>query len=181
MGGYARVATSLAREHDVMPQCLPRGKAWTYARMSVKFCVQTGRCRHHILAFANRIDTDLETLLVTNRTPTGILMLDGTLAKIGARQETTDTRSWIKGARGRGRGLCPRPGTGKAPPARHPGAAGWKFHLAFSRRHDTLDRRERRWVWAFGTRRHHEAEREIKLRIGNVLLSDDIPDPRDVA
>ena len=44
-----------------------------------------------------------------------------------------------------------------------------------------MDRRERRWVWAFGTRRHHEAEREIKLRIGNVLLSDDIPDPRDVA
>ena len=86
-----------------------------------------------------------------------------------------------QGACGRGRGLYPRPGTGKARPARHPGAAGWKFHLAFSRRLDTLDRRERRWVWAFGTRRHHEAEREIKLRIGNVLLSDDIPNPRDVA
>ena len=48
------------------------------------------------LAFANRIDTDLETLMVTDRTPTGNLLLDRTLAKIGAREETTDTRTWIK-------------------------------------------------------------------------------------
>ena len=45
------------------------------------------------LAFANRIDTDLETLMVTDRTPTGNLMLDRTLGKIGAREETTDTRT----------------------------------------------------------------------------------------
>ncbi len=48
------------------------------------------------LAFANRIDTDLETLMVTDRSPTGILMLDRTLAKVGAREDTTDTRTWIK-------------------------------------------------------------------------------------
>ena len=48
------------------------------------------------LAFANRIDTDLETLMVTDRTPTGNLMLDRTLAKVGAREDTTDTRTWIK-------------------------------------------------------------------------------------
>ena len=64
--------------------------------MSGEICVQTGHCRHHILAFANRIDTDLETLMVTDRTLTGNLMLDRTLAKIGGRQETSDTRSWIK-------------------------------------------------------------------------------------
>ena len=64
--------------------------------MSGEICVQTDRCRHHILAFANRIDTDLETLMVTDRTLTGNLMLDRTLAKIGARQETADTRSWTK-------------------------------------------------------------------------------------
>ena len=55
------------------------------------------------------------------------------------------------------------------------------FIWAFGRRRDTLDRRERRLAWAFGARRYQEAEHEIKLRIGNVLLSDDIPDPRDVA
>ena len=55
------------------------------------------------------------------------------------------------------------------------------FIWAFGPRRDTLDRRERRSVWAFGARRYQEAERDIKLRVGNVLLSDDIPDPRDVA
>ena len=55
------------------------------------------------------------------------------------------------------------------------------FAWVFGRRSDTLDRRKRRLVWAFGARRDHDAEREIKLRIGNVLRSDDIPDPGDVA
>ena len=54
------------------------------------------------------------------------------------------------------------------------------FIWAFGRRRDTLDRRERRSAWAFGARRHQEAERDIKLRVGNVLLSDDIPDPEPV-
>ena len=55
------------------------------------------------------------------------------------------------------------------------------FNWAFTPRRSFLDRRERRFLRAFSARRHHEAEREIKLHIGNVLLSDDIPDPRDVA
>ena len=40
-------------------------------------------------------------------------------------------------------------------------------------------------MWAFRARRYPtidgKAEQEVKLRIGDVLLSDDIPDPRDVA
>ena len=60
---------------------------------------------------------------------------------------------------------------------RRDGSLAW----VFGRRSDTLDRRKRRLVWAFGARRYQEAERDIKLRVGNVLLSDDIPDPRDVA
>ena len=133
------------------------------------------------LAFANRIDTDLETLMVTDRTPTGNLMLDRTLAKVGAREDTTDTRTWIKVlatedadyireqalVRLFQRGILER----------QDGSFAW----VFGRRRDTLDRRERRLAWAFGARRYQEAEHEIKLRIGNVLLSDDIPDPRDVA
>ena len=133
------------------------------------------------LAFANRIDTDLETLMVTDRTPTGNFMLDRTLAKIGAREETTDTRTWIKVlAAGDAdhireqalvrlvqHGILVRPDR--------------SFNWAFGRRRGIGDRRERRFVRAFSARRHREAEREIKLRIGNVLLSDDIPDPRDVA
>ena len=76
------------------------------------------------LAFANRIDTDLETLMVTDRTPTGILMLGRTLRE-GRGPGGHDRHAHLdKGARGRGRGLHPRAGAAKAPPARHPGAAG---------------------------------------------------------
>ena len=133
------------------------------------------------LAFANRIDTDPETLMVTDRTPTGNLMLDRTLAKIGAREETTDTRTWIKVLAAedadhiREQALVRLVLDGIL--ERQDGSFAW----VFGRRSDTLDRRERRFVWAFGARRHQETEREIKLRIGNVLLSDDIPDPRDAA
>ena len=133
------------------------------------------------LAFANRIDTDLETLTVTDRTPTGNLILDRTIAKIGAREETTDTRTWIKvlaaedADRIREQALVKLVQHGIV--ERQDGSFAW----VFGRRSDTLDRRKRRSVWAFGARRHQETEREIKLRVGNVLLSDDIPDPRDVA
>ena len=48
------------------------------------------------LAFVNRVDTDLESLMVIDRTPTGIFMLDHALAKIAARKETTDARAWIR-------------------------------------------------------------------------------------
>ena len=133
------------------------------------------------LAFANRIDTDLETLMVIDRTPTGNMMLDRTLAKIGAREETTDTRTWIKEL-----------ADGDADYIREQALVRLvqhgllkrrdrSFNWAFGPWRGILDRRERRFVWASSARHHHEAEQEIKLRIGNVLLSDDIPDPRDVA
>ncbi len=47
------------------------------------------------LAFAYRIDTDLEALFVIDPTPTGNPMLDGILAKIAARTDTADTGTWI--------------------------------------------------------------------------------------
>ena len=48
------------------------------------------------LAFANRIDTDLETLFVIDRTPTGNPLLDPVLAKIAARNEWSGTLAWLK-------------------------------------------------------------------------------------
>ena len=48
------------------------------------------------LAFANRIDTDPESLIVTDRTPTGNPILDPTLTKIAAQGEPSDTRTWIR-------------------------------------------------------------------------------------
>lgn len=47
------------------------------------------------LAFAYRIDTDLQTLVVSDHTPTDNPMLDRILVKIADRQEAVDTRTWI--------------------------------------------------------------------------------------
>ena len=48
-----------------------------------------------------------------------------------------------------------------------------------------VERREARVMWAFRARRYPtvdgNVEQEVKLRLGEVLWSDDIPDPRDVA
>ena len=133
------------------------------------------------LAFANRIDTDLETLKVTDRTPTGNPILDRTIAKIGAREETSDTRTWIKMLAAE-----------DADHIREQALVGLVQHgilerqdrsfiWAFGPRRSILDWRERRFFRASSARRYRKAEREIKLRVGNVLLSDDIPGPRDVA
>ena len=86
------------------------------------------------LAFANRIDTDLETLMVTDRTPTGNLVLDRTLAKIGAREDTTDTRTWIKVLAAED--------------------ADYIREQALVRliQHRILERRDSSFVWAFGPR-----------------------------
>ena len=48
-----------------------------------------------------------------------------------------------------------------------------------------LERRDKRFLWSFRSGRYPivdgRAEREVKLRIRNVLFSEEIPDPRDVA
>ena len=48
-----------------------------------------------------------------------------------------------------------------------------------------LERREEKFLWVFRARRYPmvdgKVEREAKRRIADVLFSDEIPDPRDVA
>ena len=48
------------------------------------------------LAFAYRIDTDPESLVVNDRTPTGNPILDPALAKLAAQEQPTNTRTWIR-------------------------------------------------------------------------------------
>ncbi len=97
------------------------------------------------LAFANRIDTDLETLMVTDRTPTGNIMLDRTLAKIGAREETTDTRTWIR--------------------VLAAGDTDYIREQALVRlvQHGILERRDGSFIWAFGPRRGIPDRRERRF------------------
>ena len=48
------------------------------------------------LAFAGRIDTDLERLVVIDRAPTGNPMLDDVLELMAKREEINNTREWIE-------------------------------------------------------------------------------------
>ena len=119
------------------------------------------------LAFAYRIDTDPESLVVNDRTPTGNPILDCALAKIAAQEQPTNTRTWIREL-----------SVEDAPAIREQALQSLVAR-------GIVVQREARVMWAFRARRYPtidgNAEQEVKLRIGDVLLSDDIPDPRDVA
>ncbi|MCY4086178.1 MAG: GPP34 family phosphoprotein [Actinomycetia bacterium] len=124
------------------------------------------------LALENRIDTDLEELVLVDATPVGDSLLDPTLAEIEAGEKTEMEAGEKRGAR------------------------FWVVRTA--RRADVireealsrlvalgvLERRDDRFLWVFRSRRYPtidgKAEREVKLRIMGVLFSDEIPDPRDV-
>ena len=116
------------------------------------------------LALENRIDTDPENLVLIDSTPVGDSLLDPTLADIAA-GEQRDARYWVehtakKGEQIREEALSRLVGAG------------------------ILEQHEDRFLWVFRSRRYPvvdgKAEREVKLRIMEVLFSDQIPAPRDV-
>ena len=116
------------------------------------------------LAMENRIDTDLEHLILVDATPTGDSLLDPTLAGIAA-GEKQDARYWVEQ-------------TAERSDAIQEEVLSRLIALGI------LERQEDRFLWVFRSRRYPmldgQAEREVKLRIMGVLFSDDIPDPRDV-
>jgi len=116
------------------------------------------------LAMENRIDTDLENLILVDSTPVGDSLLDPTLAEIAAGEEQ-GTRHWMERTVERADDI-------------HQKA------LARLVERGILEQQEKRFLWAFRARRYPlvdgRAEREVKLRIMEVLFSDEIPDPRDI-
>ena len=116
------------------------------------------------LALENRIDTDPENLILIDASPVGDSLLDPTLAEIAA-GEQRDARYWVEHTAKKGEQIREE---------------------ALSRLVDAgiLERQEDRFLWVFRSRRYPlvdgKAEREVKLRIMEVLLSDQIPEPRDV-
>ena len=116
------------------------------------------------LALENRIDTDPERLILVDPTPVGDSLLDPTLAAI-ADGEQRDALYWVGQTALR---------------------AAEIRREALSRlvERGILEHDEGRFLWVFRSRRYPiidgSAEREVKLRILGVLLSNDIPDPRDV-
>ena len=116
------------------------------------------------LALENRIDTDPRQLVLIDAKPVGDDLLDPTLADIAQATETR-VRYWVN---------------------RVAGDADRIRETALRRlvERGILQREDDRFLWVFRSRRYPmidgEAEREVKLRIMEVLFSDVIPDPRDV-
>ena len=117
------------------------------------------------LALADRIDTDLEALVLVDKKPTGDPMLDPTLERIAAARDVHDARYWIEN-------------TASHADEIREGA------LARLVGNGVLNCEEDRFLWVLRSRRYPtvdgRAEREVRLRIMGVLLSDEIPGPRDI-
>jgi Golgi phosphoprotein 3 len=117
------------------------------------------------LALRNRIDTDLDKLMVIDATPTGEPVLDGILAQMVTEPGTHSTEDWLDFLKHNRQ----------------------EIHDAALQRlieRGILRREENRVLWVFGTRRYpmvenHE-QQEVRLRIAELLRSDEIPDARDI-
>ncbi len=116
------------------------------------------------LALENRIDTDLEKLVLVDATPVGDRLLDETLAEIAA-GEGGDARSWVERTAASGEFIR-------------------EHALAELVNRGTLASQDVRHLWLFRSRRYpaidRTAKNAVKLRIMEVLFSDQIPEPRDV-
>lgn len=118
------------------------------------------------LALRNKIDSDLKRLRVVDASPTGYTIMDGLLANIAAEKETQSTRFWIERT------------------AVHAETIR-EAALARLVERGILRQEEHRFMWVFKSRRYPvndkgAADKEVKLRIIEVLLRDTIPDPHDV-
>ena len=117
------------------------------------------------LALENRIDTDLETLVLLDATPTGDSLLDPMLAEIAAEKEPRGPRYWVERAGGREEEI-------------RDGAVQRLVERGILKHH------ENRILWVFHSERHEvvddKASRQVKLRIMNMLFGDELPEPRDV-
>ena len=117
------------------------------------------------IALENRIDTDPKRLTLLDPTPIGDDLLDPTLESIAQSTEVHDICHWIE----------------------HTAENAYSVREKAMKRlitHGILESRDDRFLWVFRSRRYPvvdgKAEREVKLRIMEVLFSDEIPDPRDV-
>jgi len=119
------------------------------------------------LAMADRIDNDLQKLMLVDETPTGEPALDHVLWKIKAEKNgDRSVRDWIDR-------LAPE--------------AERIRELSLQRliERGILKQEEGRFLWVFPMRRYpmidNKEQTEVKLRLAQLLMSDDIPDIRDVA
>ncbi len=119
------------------------------------------------LAFANRIDTDPEQMIVINATPTENPMLDQVLKRISGSDQTRDTAAWLEII------------------SEEQGESIQEQAIESLIARGVLERKEEKFLWVFRSRRYPmmdgELQREARQRVVGVLFSGDIPDPRDIA
>ncbi|MCY4005923.1 MAG: GPP34 family phosphoprotein [Rhodobacteraceae bacterium] len=117
------------------------------------------------LALMDKIDTDLERLIVVDSEPVDDEILDPILRRLAEDNEQHDTRHWVE--------LC----STDADDIRR---------RALNRlcQAGILEKKDDRFLWMFKTRRYPlidgKIEREVKHRIMSILFSDEIPEPRDI-
>lgn len=119
------------------------------------------------LAFADRIDTDPEQLILIDAAPTGNPMLDRVLKRISDSSETRNTAAWLEII------------------SEEQGESIQEQAIESLIERGVLERREEKFLWVFRSRRYPmmdgKMQREARQRVVGVLFSGDIPDPRDIA
>jgi Golgi phosphoprotein 3 len=117
------------------------------------------------LALLNRIDTDLDALLLVDKTPTGEKALDHVLSLIASDPGKHSTNDWLARLRLEGPTLR---------------------ELSIQRlvERGILREQDGKFLWVFETRRYplidEQELQEVKLRIATLLFNDALPDPRDI-
>ena len=122
------------------------------------------------LALEDRIDTDLERLILTDSTPLGDALLDPALAEIARSDQTHPTRFWVEHFAAqaddiREKALSRLATRGIVEMEEDGGFLALSPRVSRSRRYPLAD---------------GEASEEVRLRVMRVLFSDDIPDPHDI-
>ena len=117
------------------------------------------------LALRNKIDNDLESLIVADSTPTGLQMLDTYLDKIRSENKENNTRYWLTELSNYGEDIVDS-----------------ALNMLVEKK--ILKTEEKKILWVIGTRVYpmidDKEEKEVKRRIVDLLMSDEIPTPQDV-
>ena len=117
------------------------------------------------LALRNRVDADLERLIVVDASPTGDDILDNVLGQLASVGDELTAGAAIEQVALNARDYQQR-------------ALNRLVEKGILRQADG------RWLWVFHTRRYpvvdDREQREVRTRLRQVLLTDEIPEPRDV-
>jgi len=116
------------------------------------------------LAFLNRIDTDLKSLQIADRQSTGNALLDDVLRQIGQKNEPQPIAYWLAHFAGQAKQIQER-----------------VLEQLIAK--GVLKIENKKILWVFKTRRYPMIDnreiKEVTARLRGLILSDEIPDPRD--